>query len=146
LPSVVFRDEKTAGVGDPQEKVMFAAKKACHADYSFYNAPRIALFSMNTMTAAKRLLIVLFFLSGLALCAVAATSKGDCPLPVASSAAANTDPSTQSPEKPACKRRVFHNGMVICLPCPAADAHVRHGDDDLGPCDKPGNETPPGQN
>lgn len=98
---------------------------------------------MNLMTAVKRVLSVLFIVTGFALCAIGAGQQRPCPLP----AHAN-DPSVnaQSPEKDKCMRRVMHNGMVICLPCPAADAHVRvHGDADLGPCDKPGNETPPGQ-
>jgi len=99
---------------------------------------------MNMMIPLKRSLVVVLTVSGLALCAVA-TGKAPCPLPITSSdTSANS--STQSPEHPTCMRKVLHNGMTICLPCPAADAHVRvHGDDDLGPCDKPGNETPPGQ-
>ena len=102
---------------------------------------------MNTMITVKRSLVLLLTLSGLALCAYAATNNGPCPLPVtgADTAASADSSSTQSPEHPACMRKVLHNGMTICLPCPAADAHVRvHGDADLGPCDKPGNETPPG--
>ena len=100
---------------------------------------------MNMMNAAKRSLLVLLTLSGLALVAIAA-KPGDepCPLPVS---AADTDTSTsaQSPEQPPCRKKVHHNGMLICLPCPAWEAHIRHGDADGGPCDKPGNETPPGQ-
>ena len=98
---------------------------------------------MNLMIAVKRVFGVLFIVAGLALSAVGTTQK-PCPLPAMSneSLAANA----QSPEQPGCMRRVMHNGMIICLPCPAADAHVRvHGDADLGPCDKPGNETPPGK-
>jgi hypothetical protein len=99
---------------------------------------------MNLMIAVKRTVFVLLTVGGLALYAFGANDKPPCPLPVNESAGAN-DPA-QSPEHPDCMRKVFHNGMVICLPCPAADAHVRqHGDDDLGPCTKPGNETPPGQ-
>lgn len=100
---------------------------------------------MNLIIAAKRALSVVFIVVGLALYAVGASQNGPCPLPItAADTAADSD--ARSPEQPACKRRVLHNGMTICLPCPAADAHVRqHGDADLGPCEKPGNETPPGQ-
>jgi hypothetical protein len=98
---------------------------------------------MNTMIALKRSLVVLLTLSALALCAIAATSNQPCPLPITDDSAQATE-ATQSPEKPKCLRAVHHNGMIICLPCPAWDAHIRHGDADAGPCDKPGNETPPG--
>jgi hypothetical protein len=101
------------------------------------------LIIMNLMLAAKRVLSVLFIVAGLAICAVGGNKK-PCPLPV--NASESNAANANSPEQPACKRRVLHNGMTICLPCPAADAHVRvHGDEDLGPCDKPGNETPPGR-
>lgn len=97
---------------------------------------------MNLMIV-KRVLSVLFIVAGLAVCAIGA-SKKPCPLPASSNE--STSSAAQSPEQPSCKRRVLHNGMLICLPCPAADAHVRvHGDEDLGPCDKLGNETPPGR-
>ena len=101
---------------------------------------------MNLMIAVKRSLVVLLTLSGLALCAIAASpGNGPCPLPVTSSSSNDSSTvQTQSPEHPACMRKVHHNGMMICLPCPAYDAHIRHGDTDAGPCDKPGNETPPG--
>jgi hypothetical protein len=33
---------------------------------------------------------------------------------------------------------VCHNGKVLCLPAPAAQAHIQHGDTPLGPCNKPG--------
>ena len=106
------------------------------------NSGSIRLFIMNLMIAVKRVLSVLFIVTGLAVCAIGA-SKKPCPLPAT---AADASENAQSPEQPACKRRVLHNGMVLCLPCPAADAHVRqHGDEDQGDCSKPGNETPPGQ-
>jgi hypothetical protein len=102
------------------------------------------LFIMNLMIAVKRVSSVLFIVTGFALCAIAANEQGTCPLPVSATEA--TAENAQSPEKEQCMRRVLHNGMRICLPCPAADAHIRvHGDEDLGPCDKPGNETPPGR-
>ena len=98
---------------------------------------------MNLMIAVKRVLAVLFIVAGLAVGAIGAKPK-QCPLPASTNG--STASATQSPEKPNCLRRVMHNGMRICLPCPAADAHVRvHGDEDLGPCNKPGNETPPGK-
>lgn len=98
---------------------------------------------MNLMIAVKRAVFVLLTVSGLALYAVGANDKPPCPLPA--NASGNSE-NAQSPEQPACLQRVFHNGMRVCLPCPAAEAHIRqHGDEDLGPCTKPGNETPPGQ-
>jgi hypothetical protein len=97
---------------------------------------------MNVMIAAKRIVFGLLTVTGLAFVALGAAQKGPCPLPVDSSVWA-TEASAQSPEKPQCMRVVLHNGMPICLPCPAADAHTRvHGDADLGPCDKPGNQDP----
>src|SRR3954469_13345891 len=82
---------------------------------------------MKFMITAKRVLFVLLTVTGLALYAAGATQQGPCPLPVnetSSSSAADT----QSPENPPCRRVVLHNGMPICLPCPAADAHTRvHG-------------------
>ena len=85
------------------------------------------LFIMNLMIAVKRVLSVLFIVAGLAICAIGA-NKEACPLPASSNESAG---SAQSPENPGCMRRVFHNGMRICLPCPAADAHIRvHGDEE----------------
>ena len=100
---------------------------------------------MNMMIA-KRSLVALLTISGLALCAIAASAdNGPCPLPVTSADTSSSSSQTQSGEQPPCMRKVNHNGMQICLPCPAYDAHIRHGDTDAGPCDKPGNEMPPGQ-
>jgi len=99
---------------------------------------------MNMMIAAKRSLVALLTLSALAICAIAGQNE-PCPLPISSSSTADSTASSQSPEHPPCMRKVNHNGMQICLPCPAYDAHIRHGDTDAGPCDKPGNETPPGK-
>jgi hypothetical protein len=100
----------------------------------------LQVFIMNITIAAKRSLFALLTVTGLALYAVGATQNGPCPLPITSeSSSASED--AQSPENPQCRRVVMHNGMPICLPCPAADAHTRvHGDADLGPCDKPGNQ------
>jgi hypothetical protein len=100
---------------------------------------------MNVMIVAKRIVFALLTVTGLAFVALGATQTGPCPLPVEYTTAADAS-SAQSPEKPPCMRVVLHNGMPICLPCPAADAHTRvHGDADLGPCDKPGNQAPPGR-
>lgn len=130
-----------------QKKSITEAKKACQRCTGFYNALKFGLhlsFLMNLTIVVKRAAFVLLTVGGLALCAIGANDKPPCPLPAEANQQAQ-DPA-QSPEHPACMRRVFHNGMVICLPCPAADAHVRqHGDADMGPCSKPGNETPPGQ-
>ena len=99
----------------------------------------LGLFIMNLMIAVKRVSSVLFIVAGFALCAFGAGQQGTCPLP-ANATGSNAE-NANSPEQPACKRKVMHNGMPICLPCPAADSHIRvHGDADLGPCDKPGNE------
>jgi len=100
---------------------------------------------MNMMIAAKRFSVALLTLSALALCAIAGQTNGPCPLPITSTTTADLSSSSQSPEHPPCMRKVNHNGMQICLPCPAYDAHINHGDTDAGPCDKPGNETPPGR-
>ena len=95
---------------------------------------------MKLMIIAKRVLFVLCTVCALALYAGGASQNGPCPLPVNETSASTTQ-EAQSPEKPQCRRVVMHNGMPICLPCPAADAHTRvHGDQDLGPCDKPGNQ------
>ena len=99
---------------------------------------------MNVMIAAKRIVFTLLTVTGLAFVALGATQRGPCPLPIDASTVNSS--SAQSPEKPQCMRVVQHNGMPICLPCPAADAHTRvHGDADLGPCDKPGNQDPGGR-
>jgi hypothetical protein len=96
---------------------------------------------MNVMIAAKRIVFTLLTVTGLAFVALGASQQGPCPLPVDSSTTSAISENAPSPEKDQCMRVVMHNGMPICLPCPAADAHVRvHGDADLGPCDKPGNQ------
>ena len=98
---------------------------------------------MNVTIAVQRILFALLAVAGLALGAFGANQQDPCPLPTNYDTAA-TQSSSQSPEKPPCMRAVHHNGMILCLPCPAYDAHIQHGDTDAGPCDKPGNETPPG--
>ena len=121
------------------------AKKVLPARFQFLQCASNPALIMNTMILAKRSFALLLTLSALALCAIAAQpNNGPCPLPI-SSASESTASQTQSPENPPCMRAVHHNGMIICLPCPAYDAHIRHGDADAGPCDKPGNETPPGR-
>lgn len=105
------------------------------AESGFFEA-----FVMNMMIAMKRTLFVLLALSALGLVAMGAGKNEPCPLPISDS---TMSASTQSPENQQCMRVVLHNGMRICLPCPAADAHTRvHGDADLGPCSKPGNQDP----
>jgi hypothetical protein len=121
-------------------------KKACQTHGSSYNAPRIRtfrLFIMNLMISVKRALSVLFIVTSLALCAIAIGANNNCPLPATEDSGAPA-PADQSPEKEKCLRRVNHNGMPLCVPCPAAEAHMRHGDADLGTCTKPGNENPGG--
>jgi hypothetical protein len=107
----------------------------------------LQIFIMNVMIAVKRILFAFLTVAGLALYAVGASPNGNgpCPLPVDASESSAANASAQSPEQEKCMRIVKHNGMPICLPCPAADAHTRvHGDEDLGPCDKPGNQNPGG--
>lgn len=99
---------------------------------------------MNVMIGVKRVLFALLTVTGLALYALGQDQQAPCSLPVTYDTA-SAQSSSQSPEKPPCMRAVHHNGMIICLPCPAYDAHIQHGDTDAGPCDKPGNETPPGK-
>ena len=48
--------------------------------------------------------------------------------------------SAVTPEKPL--QAVCHNGKILCLPQPAANAHIQHGDTPLGPCSKQGNNGP----
>jgi hypothetical protein len=102
----------------------------------------LQVFIMNVTIAVKRVLFVLLTVTGLALVALGADQQAPCPLPVNSSETSAASSSAQSPEHPPCMRAVHHNGNIICLPCPAYDAHIQHGDTDAGPCDKPGNETP----
>ena len=131
LPSCFHR----AGKGDFARQ----RKKGLLPGFQFLQCASNRSAFMNMM---KRSLVALLTLSALALCAFAANQDAPCPLPITdSSTSAPSDP-TQSPEKGQCLRAVHHNGMIICLPCPAWDAHIRHGDTDAGPCDKPGNETP----
>jgi len=121
-----------------------SAKKGLPPVFQFLQCASNPTLIMNMMIAAKRSLVVLLTLSALALCAIAAKpGEGACPLPITSTETSSSQ--SQSPEQPPCMRKVHHNGMQICLPCPAYDAHIRHGDTDAGECDKPGNETPPGK-
>ena len=64
------------------------------------------------------------------------TPKPPCPL----SDNFNVAGQTVSPEKPL--QAVCHNGKILCLPQAAAQAHIKHGDTPLGPCNKPGNLGP----
>ena len=126
--------------------IISAAKKlACHPPIPTIpiESGNLQVIIMNVTIAAKRVLFALLTVTGLALYALGQDQQAPCPLPVTYDTA-STQSSSQSPEKPPCMRAVNHNGMVLCLPCPAYDAHIRHGDTDAGPCDKPGNETPPG--
>jgi hypothetical protein len=100
----------------------------------------LQVFIMNVTIAVKRAVVVLLMVTGLALYAIGATTNGPCPLPINSADSSEVSSSANSPENPPCKRAVHHNGMIICLPCPAYDAHINHGDTDAGPCDKPGNQ------
>ncbi|HVF70754.1 MAG TPA: hypothetical protein VM940_04010 [Chthoniobacterales bacterium] len=98
----------------------------------------LQVFIMKLMIAAKRLLFVLFTASAITLYAAGVAEKGPCPLPADGSSTQAADANSQSPEKEPCMKAVHHNGFVLCLPCPAYAAHIRHGDTDAGPCDKPG--------
>jgi hypothetical protein len=124
---------------------MFATKKGLPATFQFLQCASNPAFLMNIMIAVKRSFVVLLCVSALALCAFAAQTDQPCPLPVTATDSTASATTAQSPEHGQCLKAVHHNGMIICLPCPAWEAHIRHGDADAGPCDKPGNETPPGR-
>jgi hypothetical protein len=64
------------------------------------------------------------------------TPKPPCPLPDNY----GIRKTTITPEKPL--QAVCHNGKILCLPQPAANAHIQHGDTPLGPCTKQGNQGP----
>lgn len=98
---------------------------------------------MSIMIAAKRVLLAFLIVAGLALYALGASHNEPCPLPAEATASVTSANSAQSPEKEKCLEKVKHNGMDLCLPCPAAAAHIKHGDADEGPCSKPGNELRP---
>jgi len=128
-------------MGCGPKKSMFFRKKGLPATFQFLQCALNPAFLMNIMIAVRRSFFVLFSVAALALCALAATP---CPLPVNTTDSNTSASDAQSPEKEKCLKAVHHNGMIICLPCPAWEAHIRHGDADAGPCDKPGNQTPPG--
>jgi hypothetical protein len=127
-----------------QKKSTNRSKKACLPKAELYNRHQsriLQVFIMKLMITAKRVLFLLLTVSGVALYAAGTSQNGPCPLPVNDAEYSASSENAQSPEKAPCMRVVMHNGMPICLPCPAADAHTRvHGDADLGPCDKPGNQ------
>jgi hypothetical protein len=95
---------------------------------------------MSLIIAAKRHLFVLAVVAGFAmpwsLTQLYAATQQLCDLPMEASANPNDD---QSPENPPESLAVLHQEkFILCLPKPAAEAHVRHGDTLLGPCDKHG--------
>jgi hypothetical protein len=98
---------------------------------------------MSLIIAAKRHLFLIAIVAGFALPwslhQLYAQEEQVCPLPMEASntSAAGTD--EQSPPNQQEGVAVLHQGkFILCLPEPAADAHVRHGDTRLGPCDKHG--------
>src|SRR4051794_9279577 len=102
---------------------------------------------MNLGNPVKRYFLALAFIAGaVTLWFAVPTEAGSlasptpCPLPETASDTSKT----QTAENPQPYMQVLHNpGMpsekILCLPQSAADAHVRHGDTPMGPCDKPGN-------
>jgi hypothetical protein len=98
---------------------------------------------MSLIIAAKRHLFVLAVVAGFvmpwSLTQLYAAAKQVCDLPMESATSSATGSDAQSPENPPDNLAVLHQEkFILCLPRPAAEAHVRHGDTLLGPCDKPG--------
>lgn len=96
---------------------------------------------MSLIIAAKRHLLVIAVLAGFALPwslnQLYAQAAEECDLPMDSPSTSSTN--EQSPPNEQEGVAVLHQGkFILCLPEPAAEAHIRHGDTRLGPCDKHG--------
>lgn len=81
---------------------------------------------MKTLLALKRQILTAGLFVGAATFVIAAT----CPLSTTDSSSSNT----QSPENGGKKELLLHNGHQICVSVNAVPAHMKHGDQDLGPC------------
>ena len=94
---------------------------------------------MNLKIAVKRVLSVLFVVAGFALAWSVYAAEAKCPLPMESSTTVASSNNDQSPPGQQEGVAVLHQQkFILCLPPPAAEAHIRHGDTRLGPCDKHG--------
>ena len=98
---------------------------------------------MKTITnASKKYLLIAVAAASLVTAVVALGARARCPLPAdygfATGTTATNDAGQNSPPTPGQDMRLMHNGFELCVPPSAVDAHVRHGDTILGPCDKPG--------
>ena len=95
---------------------------------------------MSLIIATKRHIFALTIVAGLALpwsLAQLYAAKEVCPLPMETTTSFSEN--VQSPEEPKDGVAVLHQEkFILCLPEPAAEAHIRHGDTRLGPCDKHG--------
>jgi hypothetical protein len=98
---------------------------------------------MSLIISAKRNLLVLTVVAGFALPwslnQLYAEANQMCDLPMESPSTSNATVNEQSPPNQQEGVAVLHQEkFILCLPEPAAEAHVRHGDTRLGPCDKHG--------
>ena len=98
---------------------------------------------MSLIIAAKRHLSVVAVLAGFALPwslhQLNAQEAQVCPLPMEASTTSAAAAEEQSPPNQQEGVAVLHQEkFILCLPEPAAEAHIRHGDTRLGPCDKHG--------
>ena len=97
---------------------------------------------MSLIIAAKRHFLVIAVITGFALpwsLSLNAQEEQACPLPMEASNTSASGTNEQSPPNQQEGVAVLHQGkFILCLPEPAAEAHVRHGDTRLGPCDKHG--------
>ena len=95
---------------------------------------------MSLIIADKRYLLILAAVAGLAVSwSLYAAEEQLCPLPMESSTTVQSAQNDQSPPEPQEGVAVLHQQkFILCLPEPAAEAHIRHGDTRLGPCDKHG--------
>ena len=97
---------------------------------------------MSLIIAAKRHLFVIAVVTGFALpwsLNQLYAQAQQCDLPMESPNSMEAQKNDQSPPDQQEGVAVLHQGkFILCLPEPAAEAHVRHGDTRLGPCDKHG--------
>ena len=94
---------------------------------------------MSLIIAAKRHILVVAVVAGFAASWSLYAAKQVCDLPMDASTTSAASRNEQSPPGPPDGVAVLHQEkFILCLPEPAAEAHVRHGDTRLGPCDKHG--------
>jgi hypothetical protein len=65
----------------------------------------------------------------------ATPTAGVCPLPDNYTGVTGATVTQEKPYEAVC-----HNGKILCCTRSAAKAHIKHGDTDLGPCNKPGTD------